>query len=131
MHADSGQTKSDAAEYLTLTLFRLPQYEDMSEMAYRDFIKGLTNDMLAEIVKPTRVLGQKRILNQDPLSSPRQSSKTPAPLCHTTCARLRAEFRQAFRDFVSAYKEAYTQLSRGHFKDVFPEGAIPPTAWAT
>jgi hypothetical protein len=100
-------------------------------MAYRDLIKGLTNDMLSEFDKPTQVLGQKRILNQDPLSSPRQSSKTPSPLCHTTCARLRAEFRQAFRDFVSAYKEAYTQLSRGHFKDIFPEGSIPPTAWAT
>ena len=46
-------------------------------------------------------------------------------------ARLRAQFRLAFRDFVCAYKEAYTQLSRGHFKDVFPEGSIPPTAWAT
>ena len=109
----------------------IDKYEDMSVIAYRDLIKGLTNDLLSGLGKPAKVLGQKRILNQDPLSSPRQSSKTPAPLCHTTCARLRARFRQAFRDFVSAYKEAYTQLSRGHFKDVFPEGAIPPTAWAT
>ena len=50
---------------------------------------------------------------------------------HTNCARFRAQFKQAFIDFVSAYKEAYTQLSRSHFKNVFPEGAIPPTAWAT
>jgi putative transposase len=130
MHTELGLTESGASEGLTLTLSRLPQYVEMSVIAYRDLIKGLTNDMLAEIVKPTRVLGQKRILNQDPLSSPRQISKTPAPLCHTTCARLRARFRQAFKDFVSAYKEAYTQLSRSHFKEAFPEGSIPPTAWA-
>jgi len=130
MHTEPGLTEADVSEGLTLTLSRLPQYVEMSEMTYRDLIKGLTNDMLAEIDKPTRVLGQKRILNQDPLSSPRQSSKTPAPLCHTTCARLRALFKQSFRDFVGAYKEAYIQLSRGHFKDVFPEGSIPPTAWA-
>ena len=131
MHTEPGLTEADASESLTLTLSRLPQYNDMSEIAYRELIKELTNDMLTEIVKPTRVLGQKRILNQDPLSSPRKSNKTPAPLCHTICARLRARFRQAFKDFVSAYKEAYIQLSRGHFKDVFPEGSIPPTAWAT
>jgi REP element-mobilizing transposase RayT len=130
MHTDPGLTEADASESLTLKLSRLPQYEDMSEMAYRDLIKGLTNDMLSDLDKPARVLGQKRILNQDPLSSPVKSSKTPAPLCHTTCARLRAQFRQRFRDFVSAYKEAYTQLSLGYFKDVFPEGSIPPTAWA-
>ena len=130
MHTEPGLTEADVSEGLTLTLSRLPQYVEMSEMTYRDLIKGLTNDMLSEFDKPTQVLGQKRILNQDPLHSPVQSSKTPAPLCHTTCARLRAEFRKQFRDFVSAYKEAYTQLSRGHFKDVFPEGSIPPTAWA-
>ena len=100
-------------------------------MAYRDLIKGLTNDMLSEFDKPTQVLGQKRILNQDPLSSPVKSSKSPAPLCHTSSARLRAQFRLAFKDFVSAYKEAYKELAHGHFKDIFPEGAIPPTAWAT
>ena len=130
MHTESGLTEADASESLTLRLSRLPSYEDMSVIAYRDLIKGLTNDMLSEIDRPTKVLGQKRILNQDPLSSPRQSNKTLAPLCHTTCSTLCAEFRQAFKDCVSAYKEAYTQLSRGHFKDVFPEGSIPPTAWA-
>jgi putative transposase len=131
IHTESGLTEADASESLTLKLSRLPQYEDKSEMAYRDFIKGLTNDMLSEIAKPTRVLGQKRILNQDPLHSPVQTSKSPVPLCHTTCPKLRARFRQSFRDFVSAYQEAYQQLSRGYFKDVFPEGSIPPTAWAT
>ena len=130
MHSEPGLTESGASESLTLTLSRLPQYEEMPVIAYRELIKGLTNDMLAELDKPARVLGQKRILNQDPLSSPQRSSKTPAPLCHTTCATLRAEFRKQFRAFVSAYKEAYTQLSRGHFKDVFPEGSISPTAWA-
>jgi REP element-mobilizing transposase RayT len=80
MHTDPGLTEPDASESLTLKLSRLPQYEEMSVIAYRDFIKGLTNDMLSELDKPTRVLGQKRILNQDPLSSPRQSNKTPAPL---------------------------------------------------
>jgi putative transposase len=131
MHSDSGLTETDASESLTLKLSRLPCYEDMSDMAYRDFIKGLTNDMLAELNKPTRVLGQKRILNQDPLSSPVQKSKSPVPLCHTTCPKLRARFRQSFRDFVEAYKEAYKELAHGQFKDTFPEGSIPPTAWAT
>ena len=130
MHTDPGLTEADASESLTLKLSRLPCYEDMSHLAYRDFIKGLTNEMLSETDRPNKALGQKRILNQDPLHSLTQTSKTPAPLCHTTCARLRARFRQAFKDFVSAYKEAYTQLSRGHFKDVFPEGSIPPTGWA-
>ena len=131
MHTDPGLSDADASERLTLTLSRLPQYEKMSEMAYRDLIRGLTNEMLAEIERPVKVLGQKRILNQDPLTMPASPSKTPAPLCHTSCERLRSQFGQSFRDFVQAYKEAYKELADSQFKGLFPEGSIPPTAWAT
>ena len=130
MHLRTKITETDASQSLTLSLSRLPGYEDISETAYRNLIKSITNDMLTEIEKPTEVLGQKRILNQDPLHSPTQSSKTPAPLCHTTCPKLRTQFKQAFKLFVSAYKEAYQLLKLGHFKEGFPKGSIPPTAWA-
>ena len=131
MHTEPNLTETDASERLTLKLARLPQFENMPNTVYRDLIRSLTNDVLSEIERPVKVLGQKRILNQDPLTMPTSPSKTPAPLCHTACARLRNQFRQRFRDFVQAYKEAYKELADGQFKGLFPEGSIPPTAWAT
>ena len=131
MHTDPGLSEAYASEGLALTLSRLPKYEEMSVIAYRDLIKALTNDMLSEIDKPAKVLGQKRILNQNPLTMSARPRKTPAPLCHTSCARLQSQFRQSFKDFVQAYKEAYKELAHGQFKGLFPEGSIPPTAWAT
>ena len=131
MHTDPGLSEADASERLTLTLSRLPQSEEMSEMAYRDLIRDLTNDMLSEIERPAKVLGQKRILNQDPLTMTASPSKTPAPLCHTTCVNRLREFRNQLKAFTQAYKEAYQHMRESHFRQVFPEGSIPPTAWAT
>ena len=131
MHINPAIEEADTVESVTLKLTRLPQYKNMSEFAYRELIKALTNDMISEIDKPTKVLGQKRILNQRPLSMPTQSSKTPAPLCHTTCVKRHREFRNQLNALTQAYKEAYQHLKESHFRQVFPEGSIPPTAWAT
>ena len=57
-------------------------------------------------------------------------NKSPAPHCHTSSAELRRQFKQQFNDFVDAYKQAYVNLAKGLFKLEFPEGSIPPTAWA-
>jgi len=39
------------------------------------------------------------------------------------------KFRAAFREFVSAYKEAYQRILKHNLRLEFPDGALPPTAW--
>ena len=83
--------------------------------------------MLEQIdVNDKKFLGQKRVLNQNPTDAPSKTSRSPAPLCHTSSAELRSQFRQQFNDFVDAYKKAYEKLAKGLFKLEFPEGSIPP-----
>ena len=94
-------------------------------------MKALTAKMLESLeVTDKKFLGQKKVLNQHPTDAPRTTSKSPAPLCHTSSAVLRRQFKQQFNDFVDAYKQAYEKLAKGLFRLEFPEGSIPPTAWA-
>ena len=67
---------------------------------------------------------------QEPLASPEQTSRSPAPLCHSGCSQLKREFISAFREFVTAYKQAYQRVMTSGLALEFPPGSLPPTAWS-
>ena len=71
-------------------------------------------------------LGLAAILNQDPKAEPIKPNLKPRPLCHTTLSELYHGFRQTYRDFVAAYREATAALYRGDFSIPFPAYAFPP-----
>ena len=89
----------------------------------------MANEALAECGVPKKPVGQKRILAMDPHTQPEKTDKSPAPLCHSGCPEKKREFKAAFREFVSAYKEAYQRILKHRLRLEFPDGALPPTAW--
>lgn len=113
----------------TLKLAKLPCYQHLSDFEYRGVIRGLTNEALAECDVSKIPVGQKRILAMDPQTRPKKTDKSPAPLCHSGCPKKKREFKAAFREFISDYKAAYQALLKENLTAVFPDGAIPPTAW--
>ena len=132
LHLNPHLKEHEVTEHLLLKLVRLPNLTELSEQKHREFMKSLTIQMLESLdVSDKKFLGQKRVLNQNPTDAPSKTSRSPAPLCHTSSEVLRSQFRQQFNDFVYAYKQAYEKLAKGLFKLEFPEGSIPPTAWAT
>ena len=104
-------------------------HEHLSDLQYRAVIRELANEALADCGVPAKPVGQKRILAMDPHTKPEHTDKSPAPLCHSGCTEKKREFKAAFREFVSAYKEAYQRILKHSLKEEFPDGALPPTAW--
>ena len=125
----SDLSEEDAITHSRLNLDPLPCLDHLSELEYRDTIKDLTRDALDECDLPDRYLGAKRVLAQDPLSTPGATSRSPAPLCHCVCPIKRGQFISAYRAFVGAYKEAYQRVVQMNLITEFPHGSLPPTAW--
>ena len=73
------------------------------------------------------VLGERRILAQDPHAAPTRSDHSPAPNVHAATFTARAKFRAAYRAFVDAFRTAASCLRAG-IVAAFPSGAFPPPA---
>jgi REP element-mobilizing transposase RayT len=82
----------------------------------------LTAERLKAGIRP---LGSARILAQSWHAAPRHPKRAPRPLCHAANPALRAAFREAFRAFVSLFREASERLSEG-VSIPFPEWSFPP-----
>jgi len=121
---------SEVTTHYTLSFDRLPGLEHLNDYQYAQQMKELANHALSEWPAPENVLGQKRIMAVEPHSQPKQSSKHPAPLCHSTCHEKRQEFITAFKEFVGSYQEVFDQFRRTVLDVAFPYGGIPPIAWS-
>ncbi len=71
-------------------------------------------------------LGPDAILAQDPHSRPQHSKKSPAPFCHAASREWRRKLREAYREFVAAFRSAAERLKAGDREAPFPVGSFPP-----
>ncbi len=116
-------------ERLTLSLAKLPCWSHLTDSDYRERVRELSREMHESLGPRKRVLGQKKILKQHPHTKPKKSVRSPAPLCHAACSRLRQEFRLAFKAFVADYRRAFSEVATKTWGSCFPPGGIPPVAW--
>jgi REP element-mobilizing transposase RayT len=72
------------------------------------------------------VLGEARILMQDPHRKPHNPKRVPRPLCHTLIASIRKAYRELYREFVGAFRVASARWRAGDRNVVFPAYAFPP-----
>ena len=131
-HVHSAVTEKQATTKLTLNLAQLPFYETLSTYEYRAAMRALAKEAVedSQAESQSQYLGQKRILNVDPHSSPKSTDKSPAPLCHSGCPRKYRAFVESFREFVSDYKHAYDRIVEGLLSVELPHGSLPPTGWS-
>jgi REP element-mobilizing transposase RayT len=127
-HVASGQF---ATRY-EINLSQLPCWGDFSPARHR----AACADLVAQIEAETRTeradsgqlcVGPDRLLAYDPHQRPMSSDKSPCPLVHTSCSRVRMTFRRAYTAFADAFRAAAAQL-RGGQPAEFPLGAFPPAA---
>ena len=106
----------------------LPQWEGLDANELRQKYEGLVRDVEAEGERlGLAFLGARRVMSEDPHASPEQPARRRAPLCHTTSVALRRAFKEAYRTFVAAYRDAVARVrTRAATYDVhYPEGSFP------
>jgi len=135
MYADSRNTIGVQPESVYTTEYRvdispLPLWADLSDAARQAKWKQLVEDVTLKHRKE-QVLGIKTILSQDPHSKPVSTKRSPRPFCHAVKKAIETEYREAYRSFVGAFREAFGSLLDGHVRSFehFPECYIPPFAY--
>src|SRR4029453_10050771 len=113
------------AEQETLAVTPLP----LERFALRSRWKRLLHRALNAIESQgrhehRRVLGRTGVLAQEPQHRPDRPKRSRRPWCHTVSARLRSEFRDAYRAFRSAFAAASARWRLGDLSASLPEPAF-------
>lgn len=126
---ESVETKETYQIHLTV----LPALAGVETEEYRRFIRDLVREeeisaaaLRAETGK-RGVLDARRVLQQDPHTTPLHSDHSPAPFVHAACGMVRAAFKAAYAAFVDAFTLAASALRAGRTAE-FPEGSFPPSS---
>ena len=76
--------------------------------------------------KGIKPLGATAILTQNPHRQPARTKKSPAPAIHAASLAVRRGFRDLYREFVAAFRQAAEKLQSGDRHAAFPLGSFPP-----
>lgn len=123
-----------AMEFATryvVTLSPLPCWRHLSLGRQREEIAGMIRDIERAARQMHREtgrapLGAEAIRRQDPRSGPARPKRRRAPSVHAASRAVRNAFRETFRRFVAAYRQAAARLRAGDRLALFPEYAFPP-----
>ena len=99
----------------------LPCWRDFPEAIRREIAERL----VTEIVAAARA-DRKRLKTPAPTDRPRHSKRSPIPWFHCGSRAVRREFRRAYGEFLSAFREAALLLGNGELTAPFPDGSFPP-----
>jgi hypothetical protein len=114
-----------------LVLDPLPCWKDLTEEQRERRVASLVTEIEAQAADQRQKtgissLGPAAILRQDPRSHPRHSKKSPAPFCHAASRDWRRALREAYREFLAAFRRAAERLKAGDQSAPFPIGCFPP-----
>jgi len=125
--------KYDFAEREILELSPLPCWKHLSAEEYRrrvaELVRGIEEEGAAERRRTGATLSPpEKFCRIDPHSRPEEFEPTPAPLVHAATRQARKAFKEAYRLFVEAFREASARLRSGDGDETvaFPEGSFPP-----
>ena len=71
-------------------------------------------------------LGADAVVDQDPQTMPVCSRRRPRPLCHVSTRQGYSAFKEIYRAFVAAYREASSRFRAGDVSARFPDHAYRP-----
>jgi REP element-mobilizing transposase RayT len=118
------------AESEELELKPLPGWTRTPISTRRKLLKRAINAIEREAAEiKHRVLGVSRVLAQEPHHRPERPARAARPPCHTSDPRLRVEYLERYRSFVSVFVHAAANWRLGNFAAAFPQGAFRPCLW--
>ena len=106
----------------------LPAWEALEPQEQRDRVAKLVADIEQEAAAnhDPRREGVRRVITKDPQVRPSRVARRPAPNCHATCPDLRARFRDAYRAFAEAFRDASLRDSETRNCPSHVPGSFPP-----
>ena len=112
-----------------IELVPLPHWQGWKPGRIAQRVADIVNDDAAKTRarhkrNKTRPLGVAGILRTDPMSAPRESKKSPAPLCHASNHAQRRAFRAGYGSFCQQVKHANRALMARRRDAGVPEGSI-------
>lgn len=122
---------SEVASTEELELAPLPCWQEKTSEWRRERISDLLESIEEETARRhtcagTRPAGVASILRLDPRSHPAKLKRAPAPLVHATSREARQALKEAYRQFLLAFRVAARRWVEGDLSVVFPKGAFPP-----
>jgi REP element-mobilizing transposase RayT len=117
-----------ATEQYPLQMAKLPKFKALEDDAYCEKICELVEDYAAMLAK-TRTkpcLGAKKVLSQHYDDRPNNPKKSPRPICHTNCPKMRKEYLEELWQVTDSYRKAVGKLRENKTQVSFPQGTIPP-----
>lgn len=119
-----------ATEY-TIELAPLPCWAHLSRDEYRERVRGVVEGIEARAreereASGSTLLGVRAILGKDPTERPKRLMSSPQPPFHAATKAAWKALREAYNQFVAAYREAARRLAEGERDVRFPEGSFPP-----
>lgn len=113
----------------TLKIEPLPCWRHLPSSEIRRRVEDLLMEIEAAVAierQGKKPLGADVILRQDPHEAPARPKRSPAPGFHAVTQSVRAELREAYRQFVTAFRAAAEKLRAGDRSVSFPLGCFPP-----
>jgi hypothetical protein len=115
----------------TLEIDPLPCWKRLTPEQRQKLVAALVLEIEEEAAirrKSTGVqpLGPAAILAQNPQSQPAKTKRSPALAVHAATRTVRRELRNAYFEFVAAYRSAAEKLRAGNRNQPFPTGCFPP-----
>ena len=124
----------DEMEFATkerLEFSPLPCWAHLPEAEWRQRVAELVDEINEEGAQERRKenkksLGPKKILRRNPHHRPKKVKKSDRPRFHAKDPRVWKRLFEAWREKVSAYRQASARLLAGEEDVEFPEGTFPP-----
>lgn len=115
------------AEQEVLPLTPLPLMRFTRKSVWRRFLRRALESIDTQGRRVHRhVLGRLGVLAQEPQHRPERPKRSRRPWCHTTSAKLRAEFIEGYRAFRAAFSVASARWRAGDLTARFPSFAFRP-----
>ena len=128
----SGKPLSAFIETIRIHYYPLPGWEWMKPHQRQARVRREVRTIESQFRREREALGipamsRSRMEKLDHRDRPRtRPERTPMPLCHASSAEAARLYREAYREFLSAYKVASSHYRQGAWETEFPAGSIKP-----
>ena len=121
----------DFEDEVELKISQLPCWAHLSPEAYLARIQDLVDEVIEETKTRhekdgTRPLGRRKVLRFHPHHLPSRAKFSRLPIVRASSRKVRKKYQDAYRIFLSAYRQASAKLLAGVENVSFPAGCFPP-----
>ena len=121
----------DHRKHYEVPLAPLPAWAHLDAETYRNKVADLVDVIEEETTRMhqrqgTRPLGLRKVRARHPFHRPKNLVRSPRPLVHAATKAQRERYRDNYRTFYAAYREAADRLAEGDRSVEFPVGCFPP-----